>query len=66
MVEPQKFPPVHHPPRGPDIVLMPYPHTLVCPGCQLTRNLPDGWQEMLNSQTLSCTECNKVMQEVVT
>ena len=38
-----------------DIVLTPHPHKMVCPVCGLTRYLPDGWQVMLGSDTLTCT-----------
>ena len=66
-VEPQRFPEPHYPPRkqegGPDIVLMAYSCTLTCGGCGLTRNLPEGWQEMLGTNTLTCTECNLTMIE---
>ena len=47
----------------PDIVLNPHPHKLVCPVCGLTRHLPDGWQQMLNSETLTCVTDNVVMVE---
>jgi len=47
-----------------DIVLSPHPHKLVCPTCGLTRYLPDGWQQMLNSETLTCTTDNVAMVEV--
>lgn len=47
-----------------DIVLPRHPHTLVCPVCGLTRHLPDGWQAMLGSETLTCTTDQVEMVEV--
>jgi hypothetical protein len=39
-----------------DIELPPHPHKMVCPVCDLTRYLPDGWQQMLHSETIQCTQ----------
>ena len=47
-----------------DIVVPRHPHKMVCPGCGMARYLPDGWQEMLRSETLSCVPCHLVMVEV--
>jgi hypothetical protein len=47
-----------------DIVLPPHPHKLVCPTCGLTRHLPEGWQVMLGSETLTCVADQVVMVEV--
>ena len=41
-------------PVAPDIVLPPQPHKMVCPVCGLTRHLPEGWQEMVDSDTIRC------------
>jgi hypothetical protein len=60
----QNYPDLYANPEGkPDITLEPHPHTLVCPGCGLVRNLPEGWQEILKSKILSCVDCGKVMVE---
>jgi len=45
------------------IELTPYPHKMVCPECGLTRHLPDGWQKMLNSETIKCRKDDAVMVE---
>lgn len=47
-----------------DIVLPPHPHKMVCPVCGLSRRLPDGWQAMLSSDTLTCTTDQVAMVEV--
>lgn len=52
------------PPVSADIVLPRHPHTLVCPVCGLTRHLPDGWQEMLGSETMTCVADRVEMVEV--
>lgn len=52
--------------RSADIVLPPQPHKLVCPVCNLTRTLPDGWQQILGSETLMCTQDQVPMVEAST
>lgn len=47
-----------------DINLPPHPHTLVCMECGLRRDLPEGWQEMLGTDTLTCTLCQQPMVEL--
>ena len=45
------------------IELTPHPHKMVCPKCKLTRYLPDGWQELLKSDTIKCRKDNVEMVE---
>lgn len=46
-----------------DIVVEGHPHKLVCPKCGLTRHLPDGWQEMVGADSLTCAVDRTVMVE---
>jgi len=49
------------PEHGVTIILPPQPVTLVCPGCGLTRHLPDNWQEITGSTTMVCVACDRSM-----
>lgn len=36
-----------------------------CRGCGLRRHLPLNWKELMNTETISCTKCDLVMEEYV-